>query len=64
MFMLMRFCKLYTAISNLSCLVVLTSGFKFNYLLESRLTHNKNLSNLFFWVYFLDVFSGSSGVLL
>jgi len=37
----MRFCKLYTAISNFLCLIVLTSGFTFNHLLGPRLTHIK-----------------------
>jgi len=29
----MRFCKLYTTINKLLCLIVLTSGFTFNHLL-------------------------------
>jgi len=45
----MRFCKLHTTtISNLLCLIVLTSGFTFNHLLGE---HILNLSNLFFLGY-------------
>jgi len=45
-------------------MIVLTSGFTFNHLLESRLTHIKPVKFVIFGVYFLDVSSGSSGVLL